>query len=611
MAESEGNSTWPPTVAIAPPSGQPADQIGWRPMIVNWFGSMFFIGLCSPLLVWLVVYYIRTRDSRKGDRSRKSIASFKRQVRSEIQPYHGWIAPHTELDQPKHQKMKKRDHFARYLGWWSTSVAEPARAHNLNRGGPDQEEEIHPGYPPEHHPWILASKPPESISLESLAERGENRPTLSVIQEVATPTTSGSDIKSKGQVAEQEKGKQDEQLYLMSGALGSDDTENNTIRKRAVGGAQAKHWADLNHELRRAATTRLLFCDEGRENEETPSTVPQSPDLDFRDHEDDTTLAVTPPSKASNDPSQKLSTPKLRKVCSSPTLHIAFKQLEASNGPSISVKSPETKPHQASAPLLLYHCRDQIDGSAADLDPLRETTNVYRVSKHVAKAFSPHVLRPSKGTPAATSKIAASTSLRQTQRSKLPSTPRSKKHVKREHPDQPHHLHRSFSWDASRRSTLDVPGLTKDKSKREATGPEYQTVDTNDGMIDYEREDSLLDAATGTSAISASNSTSTSVSLRDSVLPPRLSIVDGTPRQRISAVAVATTTEQHNNGSRGGGDSESELGSLRSSRSSSALFELQVRVYSRRIGSRRGQVGGVVDLDLDLDEGVGAGGRQA
>ena len=489
MADSGYNETWPPTEMIPPPAGRPPNQIGWRPMIINWFGTMFFIGLCSPLIVWMVVYCIRTHD--KGNKKKKKEVletPSKENTQQEIKPQQGWIAPASDAKKPKTKRMSKRDHFCRYLGWWSAS--DPAKP---DENGPQRlrGEPTDPNFVPEPRPWSLALQRGRMTSLENLAERGQLGIPLPSIQEVLTPCvevtkSSGVDIpQNERRPATGQTLLEDEQ-HMMSGGLGSsDESENNTVRKRRMGRVQADQWANLSQILSRSATKRLLITPETPRREEEEAQEPLS-GLDFCHHEDETTLAITPPTKTSNEPSKRFDLPCLRKVYSSPALRLAFKEHKSPDRPLFRASAASLHPHQASAPILLYHFREELYPAKIG-SVLKDTTNINNECSGYALA-NPLSRYRNAQKPSHSYKLSVSPS-------KLPSTPRSKKATKTPEERQFVPSTRSFSWDVTRRSTLDVSGFTKGEKSGHQKAFEESEGKENE-LAGYEQENSSLDAET-------------------------------------------------------------------------------------------------------------------
>lgn len=562
---------------------------------MNWFGSMFFIGLCSPLIVWLVVYYIRTRSknlrntgddkSDKTDKKEKTLkkarslsrSTLKAQIRREIKPLDGWIAPTSDIRQPNpRNRMSKREHFCRYLGWWTTSVAEPRKS-DEHKAEEDRARDPPVPPPTEPRPWRVGGHPVAHISLENLAERGQLLRALSSIPEVVTPKTEVPPT-STGVEARQVDGPHGsnapraKDFYIMSGGLGSDELgsdDNNTVRKRTIGKVQASRWAELSHQLSKSAHHRLLIFDNSQQATPDSETGEQRLDkrqqqiaeTDFHGHEDETTLAPTPDLNPLNESPLilgSLTGPKLRKVFSSPTLHTAFSR-DAVDGEKAKASNmletyPSDFPHQSSAPIILYPYRDNLDISTwafalKDHTNLPETAvpgQVKGISSHT-KVSSPLVATRSANDP-------NSTRSSKTYRVPAPPTgddllpPKCRKRRHSPPPSQqqqqqqpgrqrqpPRNLH-SWSWDRTRRSTIDVADPddddhdgSHDERRGGMTGgnhhhhrspyttgvaaeeelpdgmERYVGREYEDGLDVYERCDSLLDEAV--EAVSSCSST--------------------------------------------------------------------------------------------------------
>lgn len=590
MSARDGSSnSYPSTVNIAPPSGKPNNQIGWRPLIVNWFGSLFFIGLLAPMIVWSVVYCIRTRrpnklvkrgkdekKSRGRARSKKSVTSWPKpdsatKIANEIEPYHGWNAMAADLKAPK-ARMSKRDHFARYLGWWSTSIDDHGRLKDI--GGPD-DPVIFP------RPWPLLQL--HQISKENLAEPGQVGTALQSIEEekvspTKTPQSLGTGVQQTSPNATSTGLSRENEEYLMSGALGSEGaSENNTVRRRAVCKDQINIWAELTSQLSNAATKRLLISDhqppEAPESLDRGKAESKAQEADFRVHEKETTLAITPPSKDSNEsPGMGLTVPKLRKVHSSPTLNATFKAPVASYFTKL--------PHK---PLARNICTSlPLDPPCDQFDGTSDSRNVE--DRGAPKTRSGLTAVSSSCLPTAGRAIPEDLSRRNsaekvpapTQRS-LPAsvtlTVTKHRNRRKQHDPEtgvrplspPQKQDRAFSFDVRKASSLNVPGWVARKLQARRTVEVDLEKGETSTLAGYERPDDAVDSkvpqrdGSGSSAYTVSEM--------------RLSSFQHCGRMEDTATTSGTSDFRSRRG---------DPSTVKKSMSGSESFELQLRVTSKR-----------------------------
>ena len=143
----------------------------------------------------------------------------------------------------------------------------------------------------------------------------------------------------------------------------SDETSGHwTIRKRTVGIAEACDWDNLQSELRKSIYSHLLLPDELAKEE----AQAQSPRLNG--------ASVKIPQAASElfPPLRELlkppnSPPRLRKVCSSPSLHSAFEQVSVTEGHAEhnAVGLPVLL-HSSSAPMFSRIQTQSVDSTMGD-----------------------------------------------------------------------------------------------------------------------------------------------------------------------------------------------------------------------------------------------------
>ena len=482
----------PPNGALPPPTRPPANQIDWRPMLINWAGSMLFLGLLAPILVWLAVYWIRVRKRRRKPQPNDGI-------KKDHTPRTGGMAMGFGSEKPG-EKMRKRDHFCRYIGWWSMSAAGSVKGRNSTSDEHPQNDrpKTRVRNEPPPPPWGIGGQFNNPIYLEGLAELGEITRPMPSIQEVLTPKeerTRSSDTHAKalGKQEDTQNQQTEISMNLMAGGRGSDSTDNNTVRKRTVRAVKPRPWVDTSPESCTSPNLDGQVEQRGRRRHEASTPSRPALDLDFHVHEDGTTLVPTPTSKGTSETKRSPQRPKLRKVFSSPSLHNAFQRSAKSHD---SDHHHHARTHRISAPILLSQYRNQLDGADADTTVTgnKDSQNLLKTSRVFPLSRSPerHTKPVTKGR----------VSMRKF--CKLPSEPRSKKQ-KGTGRTLEYRSNQSFSWDVTRKSSLDVPGsfksklgncraatCTSPKSDRENEAPRIES----NALDDYEAEDELLDGET-------------------------------------------------------------------------------------------------------------------
>ena len=408
----------------------PPDTISWRPMVVNWFGSMVLIGLCAPMMVWFTVYCIRTRMSRRPAKGKLSAAQSaqppaegrdgvqtygvvplapgpsgrdhdneKIPMSTHLRRYLGWWSSDDTSREGKYPRdprarknrnhpYTKRDHFAHYFGWWTCS--EETGKHAASSRAREDDSMEHPGIEIAR-PSTGSRNEVESLDMQPLGsvprvwlprhhkaaphdlfKRGQvssSQQATSTVEPTSTgrkpqridASATGVDVKQFDGFGEDELPTRGEAKWLTADDPSSDETSGHqTVRRRTVGVAEACDWANLSSELRRSVHSQLLLPDvedgersstRGPKVDKATSDVPQTTDDNAS------------PTRAVN---HEYHSPKLRKVCSSPSLHLAFKQLGTSveSRPFSSIESPHVS-HSNPIPVT-HHCQCQLDRPIGD-----------------------------------------------------------------------------------------------------------------------------------------------------------------------------------------------------------------------------------------------------
>ena len=461
MAPIEPSTCNSPAVMHAPEA--PPDAISWRSMAVNWAGSMLFIGICAPLMVWLTVYCIRTRRKRNKGKAKPGTAPttaeqsaqqlMRRYDRIEtydlvpldpgppardnnkkkipkithLSRYLGWWSSGTSREEnyppdPRARKKgsrpyTKREHFTRFLGWCTSSEHEGndeprrhsdpgprARAREKQRAeAPSTSRGSHEEMESSGLQQLavisrrgqLGRHKKAHMSLENLVERGQLRssqlmPSIedakAIDQSPQVPhvSTTGADVKRRDASSQSGVQSRGEGELMMDGLLGTDETSaRKTVRRRTAGIAEACDWASLSNELRRSVHTQVLLPDK---RDDGASTV------ESFEHTDAPPAHTLPSAKRVASSAKSLEkggflvlSPKLRKVHSSPTLHIAYKQLDTSLGsqPSSTVQNLTLS---SSSPARLNSFHDQVDGLDVEINDNHLPNFTFTSSIHWAES---------------------------------------------------------------------------------------------------------------------------------------------------------------------------------------------------------------------------------
>ena len=281
----------------------------------------------------------------------------------------------------------KRDHFAHYFGWWTCSEETGKRA-ALTRGqgngttaqsgieatatstGSHNEAESLYLQPLDYglRAWLPGRHKIACVSPDDLSEQGQCRssqgvaPTAEPASADCAPqlvhaTTTGTDVRHFDGFGEDEMPVMREGRYLTTGDPSSDETSGHkTVRRRTVGIAEACDWADLSSELRRSVHSQLLLPDEVT-GEDASVQAPEA-DINLASIQH----ALKDPGSVVRLLKYEPHSPKLRKVCSSPSLHLVFKQssINGESCASFSIKPP-TQSQSNPIPVIPRH-QLQFDG---------------------------------------------------------------------------------------------------------------------------------------------------------------------------------------------------------------------------------------------------------
>ena len=490
---------------------------------MNWFGSMVVAGLCAPILVWLTIYCIRTRrvEAKKRAKaaqmaqstlisnetrlqscmpassirlkeddgrqkvhcsvptasipSRKDESNQKVPKRVNLRRWMGWwTSSSTSREYPPDFRARtngdyihtKREHFTRFFGWASCSddAAQQAASQGVRNTdirtdtttktddtsirSPSGEESFqlrvlisnprdwhfgrHRRTRVSQHNSADAWHPGSGQELSSFPDTVDDRTAANSFH----PTPSGTKVQQYDGLSDEDipDAFQGQRNAIPADLSSSAETSGHwTIRRRTVGIAEVCDWDNLRCELRKSMHSQMLLPDELASESarttlgdvtQTPLIVPQE-------------AGYLLPSLGRTLKPSSLS-PRLRKVCSSPDLRSAFEQAPCGEGNSgYKLSRIPVISHSTSVPLISFSESPLNDPNTGD-DPdcVQADAKIEVISSEVLS------IEVGKGEDFRTCSLA-------------------------------------FSFDKTRRSTLDVIKQAMDSDRR--TLEDYEAESTIDG----------------------------------------------------------------------------------------------------------------------------------